>query len=141
MLQSDVFFMFSTLGEMGVKDVISECQAQGWMPLLVFRPKATTQPTLIPCFKTREQAIQFGKRNLPKTHLFGTAILTDEDKAKLAAEWVEKRNWRFLLLDHPRLLKNLGTFDVEVYEPTHKPDVYGLAGKNCQHTKALSYSL
>lgn len=137
---ADLFFMFSTLGEMGVKDVIAECHTQGWMPLLVFRPHDKNQPTLIPALKTREHAMQFGRRNLPKDQLFGAAILTPDDVANIQKAWVLERGWQIEVMDHPRLLKDLGTFDVEVYEPPQKPDVYGLAGKHGQRSKTLACS-
>jgi hypothetical protein len=96
---------------------------------------------LIPCFNTRENAIKFGKRNLPKSQLFGTAVFPEADVQRLTQQWVTEKGWKFAPMDHPRLINNIGRLDVEVYEPEEKPDVFGLWGKHCKRSGIISYSL
>lgn len=131
----DVWFVFCTMGELNLKDILAECQSQGWVPVLIVRTK---ENVLIPCFPNQELAIKFAKRNLPKTQLWGTTLLTAEDMIVIKKDWVEKRGWKIEHLDHPRLMKNLGSLDVEVYEFQDKPDVYGVWGNRCQHSKLLA---
>ena len=114
----DCWFVFATLGEMTIQDVVSECQEQSWVPIVVVRMK---EQTVVPCFSSQENAIKFAKRNLPKNQVFGTTLLTEEDLKKLNSEWIEKKRWHLDLMDHPRLMKDLGKLDIEVYEFFNKP--------------------
>lgn len=122
---------------MNLKDILAECQSQGWVPVLLLR---TNEKTLIPCFNSQEKAIKFAKRNLPKDQIFGTTCFTEEDIQKIEKEWIAGKGWALEKLDHPRLMKNLGEFDVEVFEFFEKPEVYGVWGNKCQTTKLISKS-
>lgn len=132
------YFVFATLGEMTVKDIIGECHAQGWVPVLVARAKEPAAPTLVPSFATKEQALKFGQRNLGKTHVFGVLTLTAEERARLEADWVAQRGWKIEYLDHPRLLKNTHQLDVEVFELLEKPDVFALRDWRGTNMKTLA---
>lgn len=134
------FFVFTTLGEMDLKAVLAECQADGWAPILVVRPNDPQGQVLIPCFTTREIAMKFAMRNLPKGQLFGTTILTPADVVKLRQEWVAGRKWKIEIMDHPRKMAAHGKLDVEVFELTDKPDVFKVQDRRCQQTKILSYA-
>lgn len=134
-MQDNYWFVFATLGEMNVKDVLQECQKQGWVPILVLR---TEKETIVPFFDFQEVAIKFAKRNLPKNQIFGTTILTDNDMVKLNSEWIEEKKFKLEKFGHPRLIKNLGVFDVEVFEFKNKPDVYGVWGSSCKNSKILA---
>jgi len=134
---NDFWFVFSTLGEMNLQDILAECQTQGWVPVVIVQTK---DKVLIPCFDSQEKAIKFAKRNLPKNQIFGTTCFTENDIKKIKDEWVMKKGWFLEILDHPRLMKDLGKFDVEVFEFFEKPDVYGVWGNKCQKTKLLSKS-
>lgn len=133
----DRWFVFATLGEMTIREVVSECQSQSWVPIVIVK---MTDKTIVPCFSTQENAIKFAKRNLLKEQVFGTTLLTDEDLKKLNSEWIEGKGWQLDFMSHPRLMKDLGQIDIEVYEFNEKPDVYGTWGKQCQKTKILSES-
>lgn len=126
---TDVHFIFATFGELTVKNMIDECHAQSWVPVLIARPKDPKEQTLVPCFKTREHAMQFGARNISTQHLFGTLHLTQTDQARIKTDWVEKRKWRIELFDHPRLIKKWYQFDVEVLETETAPDIRALRTK------------
>lgn len=135
MMLNDIWFVFSTMGEMNLKDILNECQNQSWVPLLIVR---TNEEVLIPYFYSQENAIKFAKRNLPKNQIFGTTILTENDIEILKENWVNKKGWKLQGLNHPRLMKDLGKFDVEVFEFSEKPDVYGTYGSKCQENKLLT---
>lgn len=135
---TDNFFVFTTLGEMDLQAVIAECQAEGWVPILVVRPHDPQGQVFIPCFPTRDIAMKFGFRNLPKGQLFGTTTLTPVDLVKLRQEWVAGRKWKIEAMDHPRKMAAHGKLDVEVFELTDKPDVFKVQGRQCQNTKILS---
>ena len=112
--------LFTTLGEMSTRDIVNECFADSWAPVLVIRDNGKT---CVPVLKTHPHAIRFGQRNLPKDQLFGTLILTTEDAVKLEKEFTAK-GFTFVLLDHPK--KMSGTPDVEIYEFAGKPAVLGI---------------
>lgn len=131
----DCWFVFATLGEMNLKEILVECQDQGWAPILIFRKDGKT---FVPCFESQENAIKFARRNMPKDQLFGTTLLTDEDLGKLKIEWVEGKNWVLDRMSHPRLVKDVAKLDVEVFEYQSKPDVYGAWGSKCQNTRLIS---
>lgn len=132
------YFVYATLGEMTVKDLLAECHEQGWAPVLVARPKTPGQPTLIPCFQIREHAAKFVERNLCKKQLFGTLTLDEKHLAKLNTEWIEQRGWKIEYLDHPRLLKGTHDLDVEVFELDVKPDVYALRNRHGTDARTLA---
>lgn len=133
-MEDNFWFVFATLGEMNVRDIFQECQKQGWVPILILRKE---KEVIVPYFNLQDIAIKFAKRNLFKNQVFGTTILTDKDVEKLKKEWIDEKGFRLEKFDHPRLLKNLGTFDVEVFEFFNKPDVYGVWG-NCRESRMLS---
>lgn len=130
----DLWFVFSTFGDMNIKEVVNECQNQSWVPLLILNSHDGS--VIVPCFNTQPLAIQFAKRNLPKHHIFGTAKLPHEDVVKLKADWIEGRGWKLENLTHPRKMTNLGSFGVEVHQYIHKPDVYGVWGNDTQNNCA-----
>lgn len=137
---SGPFFMFATFGEMTVKNIVDECHVQRWLPVLVARPKEPQGQTLIPCFNTRDHAMQFGFRNLSKKHLFGTLNLATPERAKLEAEWVAKRGWKIELFTHPRLIKNQYDFDVEIIETDAAPNILALQTKLGTTARVLAHT-
>jgi len=134
---NDSWFVFATLGEMKLNDILSECQKQGWVPILVARQNDNV---IVPCFPTQKIALEFAKRNLPKNQLFGTTILTEDDISKLQTDWIEIKGWKVEMLNHANLMKNNYKIDVEVFEFHDNPDVYGVWGKSCE-TKAICFDL
>lgn len=133
----ELWFIFCTLGEMNMKDILAECQREGWAPIL--HVKFNDGKVIIPCFQTQPVAIKFAKRNLPKNHLFGCAKFLEDDLEKVRKNWVEDRGWSLELMNHPRLIRDLGTIDVEVHEYAQKPDIYGVWGRQTmQNIKPIS---
>lgn len=123
----ELWFIVYTFGEMKMNDVLAECQKQSWVPILNI--KFTNGNVIIPCFQSQPTAIKFARRNLPKNHLFGCAKFLNDDLAKVQKEWVEGRGWFLEVLTHPKLLRDLGTFDVEIHYYPEKPDIYGVWGR------------
>lgn len=129
----DGWLIFASLGEMNTKNVVEECQKEGWVPVLVFRDG---EETIVPILDTQEKAIRFAQRNLPKNQLFGTVILTDADASKIKEEFASKK-LKIEFLNHPRKMR--GSPNVEIYEFFEKPDVYGI--KEDMTTKAISFDI
>jgi hypothetical protein len=118
------WFVFSSLGEMKVKDIFHECQKEGWVPLVVIRG----EQTVVPCFKVHSDAVNFAKRNLVKGELWGTTKLTVEDLQKIEKEWIEKKSWKIEKMNFPKLVGSKAKIDVEIYDFVNKPDVFGTWG-------------
>jgi hypothetical protein len=133
----ELWFIFCTLGEMNMKEILAECQKQGWAPLMIV--KQNNGSVMIPCFQCQETAIKFARRNLPKNQLFGSAKFPSEDIAKLRKNWVEDRGWILEIMNHPRLVRDLGEITVEVHEYVERPDIYGVWGRQTsQNIKPIS---
>lgn len=120
------YLLFTTVGELKFEEVVAECQEEGWVPVLIVRPPIGGGPPLIPVFPTREVALRFAQRNLPKGHLHGVTTLPDADMHVIRDDWIAKRGWRFEFLSYARRMPKDYTVDVEVLELTSKPDIYRL---------------
>lgn len=118
------WFIFSSLGEMKLKDIFTECQQEGWVPLVVIKHTQIT----IPCFRVHSDAVKFAKRNLVKGELWGTTQFTVEDVKKMEKEWIEQKSWKIELMNFPRFIGNQGEIDIESFYFVEKPDVYGTWG-------------
>ena len=140
MFMHDHYFIFTTFGEMDLRAVLSECQEQGWVPLLILRPIDPASPVLVPGFHTREAANRFAARHLVKNHMFGVAILPPAETTKIQTTWLDARGWKFESLPYPRLMKQTHTVDVEVLELDAKLDVYRAAVKPGAQRKIISYA-
>lgn len=134
------YLLFTTVGELNFRDVVNECQAQGWVPILILRPIQAGGDVLIPGFPTREIAMRFAQRHLPKNHLHGVTILPEPETAIVQREWIDKRGWKFEPMPYARRMNQTHTIDVEVLELTQKPDIYKLAVKPNQQSKIISYA-
>jgi hypothetical protein len=124
-----------SFGEMVLKEILEECQKEGWVPLLVIRTKDRTS---IPSFKVQDEAVKFAKRNIAKGELWGTTQLTLPDVEKIQKEWIDGKKWHFEQMEFPKFIGNNGTIDVECYSFIEKPDVYGNWGNGIQRKFAIS---
>ena len=108
-----------THGEMSCRDVLVECTAGKWVPILVMRPD--DGPPVVPCFQSIDVARNFARRNLPKNWLCGVVNLRLGD-----AEWIEGKGWEVVVYGFPRKLKDVVPFDIEVLEYDEEPAVIAL---------------
>lgn len=132
----ETWFVFTTLGDMNLSEVINECQQKGWAPILYLEQH--DGQIIVPCFKNSENAITFCRRNLPKNHLFGSTALSAKDVEIINKDWVEGLGYKLQLMDFPRRIKDLEKFNVEIYHFFEKPDIYAVEGKQTYQQVPLS---
>jgi hypothetical protein len=133
---NDLWFVFSTMGEMTMKEILAECQSNGWIPILHFRSK--DGKVTVPCFRDQETAMKFARRNLPKKQIFGSTNLPEDDMNKLKREWIEGKGWNLELMNFPKSIKDRSEINVEIFEYSEKPDVYAVWGKQAKNEKPIS---
>jgi hypothetical protein len=103
-----MIFVFTTLGDMNLREVFNECHQGKFAPLLIYEFEGQR---ILPFFVSADTCRKFCKRNLPKEWPSGQARLTQADLEVLAAE-----NFQVRQFDWPRKIKGLVTWDVHVHE-------------------------
>lgn len=102
------------------------CYKEGWVPLLVVRPRDNpTAPPSVILFRNAFVAEKFIQKNQPKGWLPGIIDLTDEDLARM-----ESNGWTFTWLDHERKIGDDHPTLIrgyEVHEFVTKPTYHTMA--------------
>lgn len=91
---------------MSKKDMMTECKAEKWVPILVMRPDENY--CMVPLFQDHRMCYRFAKRNLPPDWICGVI--------PIEVEWLSDRGWEPLLYGYPHKVKDLTQFDVEILE-------------------------
>jgi hypothetical protein len=110
-----MIFAFTTLGDMSLREVFSECRSGKFAPLLVYEYDGVR---VLPYFTSVSVCKNFCRRNLPKKWPSGAVHCTPEDIEILAAQSLQVKEFSW-----PRNIKDLVTWDVHVHEFVNTPDI------------------
>lgn len=109
-----------TDGAMKLPDIVSECQPNKWVPILVYRKKDDPTPVVIACHN-EELAKRFAQRNIRKGWLLGAVYLGEEGLA-----YIKERGWKIETIDWPRRMDSLPGVELgyEVVDFATSPEIY-----------------
>ena len=111
----DIFVVFCPDGCLKLADM-PQCKNEKWVPIASLKQGEQVN---VFCFTDAETARKFGKRNYPKDWTKGVIALS-----KLEVEWIVAKGWKFMLLNFPRLFKDIEGFGYEILEFQTEPDLF-----------------
>lgn len=111
--------VFSSAGELSDKDIVKECQQEGWTPISVIRE---ADRTVVPFFESKKVAAQFCTRNFGR-EICGIVELTPEDVSRIQQRWVHEKGFVLEKFTYPNKVAKRGELDIEIHEFVEKPDV------------------
>lgn len=110
-----MIFAFTTLGDMNLREVFSECRTGKFVPLLIYEFEGKM---ILPYFTSANVCKRFCERNLPKKWPSGAVYLTKDDMKILAEKEIQVKEFQW-----PRNIKDAVVWDVHVHEFVNTPEI------------------
>lgn len=102
-----MILLYWTEGQMTQQEVVDECFANKWVPLMVIRHEGVNY---LPVFKHRYLIPRFIERNDIKG-FYGEVVLSDADLMQL-----HEKGFMTVAIDFPRRMKDCFEIGIEIHE-------------------------